>query len=111
MSYASDALIDAQKREIERLKTENDRLRSSLKLDESTIGILNACMDDLNAENFKLRELARKNWHIAMSERYTLDSVRAYDNMSMDPEEYVKAIDTELDKARSRMCELGIEVR
>lgn len=66
---------------------------------------------DLNAENFKLRELARKNWHIAMSERYTLDSVRAYDNMSMDPEEYVKAIDTELGKARSRMCELGIEVK
>lgn len=75
---------------------------------------INGFADEVKAlekENAKLRELARKNWHIAMSERYTLDSVRAYDNMSMDPEEYVKAIDTELGKARSRMCELGIEVR
>lgn len=64
----------------------------------------------LERENAKLRELARKTWHIAMSERCTLDDVRAYDNMSMDPEEYVKAIDAEIDKIRVRMQGLGIEV-
>lgn len=50
----------------DRYKAENDQLKSLMKLDESTISVLNACMDDLNAENFRLRELVRYAWDVAL---------------------------------------------
>ena len=43
--------------EVRSLKAENDRLKRSAELDDSAISVLNACIDDLNAENFKLRGL------------------------------------------------------
>jgi hypothetical protein len=50
----------------DRYKTENDQLKSIAKLDDSTISVLNACVDDLNAENFRLRTLVRDVWDAAL---------------------------------------------
>ena len=53
------------------LEAENDRLKRFAKLDENTISALNACIDDLNVVNFRLRELVRDMWeyvHIGTAE-------------------------------------------
>ena len=66
-------------------------------------------VDDLNGviyENAKLRELARMNWFIALSER---EALRIH---GVDPDDgaYITALDETIDEARATMQELGIEV-
>jgi len=64
MSYASDALIDAQENTINQLKTENEKLRMAAERDADVMEALVSYIDDsrvdsLCDENAKLRELVR----------------------------------------------------
>lgn len=99
MSYASDALIDAQEREIRKLETENAALKGAMKE-------LGRLCDDYHSENVELRVLARKNWFVALSER---DALRIH---GVDPDDgtYIKVLDMAMDESRATMRELEIEV-
>jgi hypothetical protein len=55
MSYASDALIDAQEREIKKLKSENAKLRKFANLDTEDIDTMSCLVDDLKSENASLK--------------------------------------------------------
>lgn len=99
MSYASDALIDAQEREIGRLETENDALKGAMRE-------LGRLCDDYHSENAALRELARTNWFIALSER---DALRIH-GVNPDGGAYITALDATMDESRETMQHLGIEV-
>jgi len=64
MSYASDALIDAQRNTINRLKTENEDLRRAAERDAAVMEGLVSYIDDsrvdgIYSENVELRELVR----------------------------------------------------
>lgn len=93
MSYASDALIDAQRDTINRLKTENENLRRAAERDADVMEALVSYIDDsrvdgLCEENAKLRELVRDLYAVTWPETY-LQLRQAY---------------------AKRMEELGIEV-
>jgi len=60
----------------------------------------------LHEENAKLRELALKNWHIALSEREAL----MVHGVDPDGGTYMAALDDEIATAKERMRELGIEL-
>ena len=60
----------------------------------------------LKAENERLRELALKNWYIALSER---EALRAHDIYS-DGGTYMAALDDAIAAVKDRMRKLGIEV-
>ena len=67
MSYASDALIDAQRNTINRLKTENENLRRAAERDAAVMEGLVSYIDDsrvdgIYSENVELRELVKDMW-------------------------------------------------
>jgi hypothetical protein len=111
-------------RELQALKAENEQYRELIRILDHDwnieaswdglrkfwyVGLTEkgvAERDKREAENEKLRELARKNWFIALSER---DALRIY---GVDPveENYFTVLDKEMSKSRATMQELGIEV-
>ena len=84
MSYTSDALIDAQEREIEKLKAENAKLRMYLGdgCADCAIGMgeyADSLCDPIKAENERLREACKRLIQIvcvaeSISDCWLLDS-------------------------------------
>jgi cell division protein FtsB len=89
MSYASDALIDAQKREIEKLEAENTELRYKVHVLEGGNNGLQILNDSLKVNNDNLRELCSD---------MLAQLINAY-----DPKELTEFFD--------RLHEFGIEVK
>ena len=66
-------------------------------------------LEELELENAKLRELALKNWYIALSEYEALTALNIYD-ICPDGIAYMAALDDKIITAKDCMRELGIEV-
>ena len=110
MSYASDALIDALQRKVDRLEVENYLLRTagghaSLTVarqsgKKDTIIALAERVEELDAENAKLREL------VGLMHRYMDESCAVQHTYPPKPVSYASLL-----KAEKRMHELGVEVK
>lgn len=60
----------------------------------------------LREENAKLRELVRRNWYIAASER---EALRVHE-VNPDDGAYIHALDETMAEARLDMSKVGVEV-
>jgi hypothetical protein len=81
-------------------------LRLTVEFGEKTKAEVLCAVEAVRAENDRLRELARRNWFIALSER---DALRIH-GVNPDDGAYITALDETIDEARATMQELGIEV-